>query len=195
MFVRQMRPRFRLPVPMSADDTVRLLQRRLADEACPCRGSIAGNHRVIDLRVLEDDRHFWSPALSLTVAETGEGAEEGSGERPGAVVHGIVGPNPNVWTLFAMGYMGLLTLLTGFGIFGLVQYWLQLRPWGLYVVPLLVLAMVAMYMASRVGQGLAAPQTALLRHFVEDALGLSDHERQVTDRDPYHERPAVPGPG
>lgn len=178
-----MRPRFRVPVAMSADEVVGRLERRLSEPDCPCHGSVAGNHRVVDLRVLGRDRHFWSPSLSLTVAEGEDGA--------GAMVHGVVGPNPNVWTLFAMGYMGLATLLAGIGIFGFVQWWLDLRPWGLYVAPVLVLGLALMYVSSRIGQGLAAPQTLMLRHFLEDALDLPDSEREVTDRDPYHERPAV----
>jgi hypothetical protein len=118
---------------------------------------------VVELRVLERDRHFWSPALSVTVAEDGDGR--------GSVVHGLVGPSPNVWTLFAMTYMGLLTLLMFDSIFGLVQWWLGLHAWGLYGVPALILALVLMYSLSRIGQRLAAPQTILLRGFLESAIG------------------------
>jgi len=88
------------------------------------------------------------------------------------------------------------SILTGLnpgrtGIFGFVQWWLDLPPWGLYVAPVLVLGLALMYVSSRIGQGLAAPQTLMLRHFLEDALDLPDSEREVTVRDPYHERPAV----
>ncbi len=186
MSIRKIRPRFRLPVPMVADEVVRRIRRSLERPGCPCRGKIADRHHVVELRVLERDRHYWSPALSLTVAEAE--AEDGGG----SVVHGVVGPNPDVWTMFALAYIGLLTLLCFAGTLGLVQWCLGQRPWGLWVSAAVALAAVLMYAISRAGQNLAAPQTAMLRHFLEEALDAPAAERAVTERDPYHERPAGP---
>jgi hypothetical protein len=159
-----MRPRFRLPVPIGPEQVIERLEDRLAQRDCPCTGAVAGNHQVVELSVPEADRTFWSPSLSLTVAKS----EQGSG----SVVHVLVGPNPNLWTLFAMTYMGLLTLLTFVGIFGLIQWWLGLDAWGLLLVPLLIGGIVAMYAVSCIGQRLAAEQTALLRRFVEDVVSV-----------------------
>jgi len=182
MFVRQMRPRFRLPVPMGPDQVIERLEQRLKQPNCPCQGAVAGNHQVVELNVLDRDRNFWSPSLSVTVAGTTDGS--------GSVVHGLVGPNPNLWTLFAMAYMGLLTLLMFVLIFGVVQWGLDLYPWGLFGVPLLIALMGLMHAVSRIGQRLAAPQTAMLRHFLEGTVDASPVERVVTDRDPCHARPA-----
>ena len=175
MFIRQMRPRFLLPVAAGPDQVIERIERRLAHPDCPCRGAVAGNHRVVELNVLERDRNFWSPSLSVTVAEAAEGS--------GSVVHGLVGPNPNLWTLFAMTYMGLLTLLMFVGIFGLIQWWLDMYPWGLFVVPVLIAAVIMMFGVSRVGQRLAAPQTSMLRQFLEDVLSTPAFEQSNTDRD------------
>ena len=183
MLVRSVRPRFRVRVPMSADRVVARIEKRLQEPDCPCRGMVAARHHVIDLRVRERDRHFWSPALGVSVAEV----EDAGG---GSVVHGLIGPEPGVWTLFAMLYFGLLTAFGFAAIFGLVQWWLDLQPWGLWIAGGAVLATVAMYATARIGQSRAAPQTAMLRHFLESALDLPPEERAVTDRDPYHERPA-----
>ena len=180
--MRRMRPRFRLSVPMTPAEVVARLEEQLNRPDCPCDGAVAANHQVVELRVLERDRHFWSPALSVTVAEDGDGR--------GSVVHGLVGPGPNVWTLFAMTYMGLLTLLMFVGIFGLVQWSLGLHAWGLYGVPALILALVLMYGLSRIGQRLAAPQTFVLRDFLESAIGAPGIERSVTGRNPDRESPA-----
>ena len=166
MFIRQMRPRFRLPVSVGPDRVIERLERRLAHPDCPCAGAVAGNHQVVELNVLKRERHFWSTSLSVTVSAAEEGA--------GSVVHGLVGPNPNLWTLFAMTYMGLLTLLMFVGIFGLIQWSLDLNPWGLFVVPIFIAAMVMMFGLSRIGQRLAAPQTSMLREFLEDVLSAPD---------------------
>lgn len=187
MIVRQMRPRFRLEVPQPPDGVVGRIDERLKRPGCPCRGLVADKHHVVELKVLEQDRHFWSPALSVTVTPDDSGT--------GSVIHGLVGPNPNVWTLFAMLYMGILTFLIGTGIFGLIQWSLDLPPWGLYVVPVLLLAMLLMYGASRGGQKLAAPQTVMLRGFLEEALELPEDQREVVKRDPYHEGQNFPSGG
>lgn len=182
MLFRPMRPRFRLLVPMSPDQVVERLARRLQQPDCPCRGAVASNHQVVELNVLERDRNFWSPSLGVTVSEHPEGS--------GSMIHGLVGPNPNLWTLFAMTYMGLLTLLMFVGIFGLIQWWLGLRAWGLYGVPVLIAGIGSMYVLSRIGQRLAAPQTAMLRRFLEHTLDASTLEQLAADGDPPHAQPA-----
>jgi hypothetical protein len=175
MLIRHLRPRFRQSVPVGPDEVIELLEQHLAQPNCPCRGAVAGNHRVVELNVLQRDRDFWSPSLSVTVGD----AEDGTG----SVVHGLVGPNPNLWTLFAMTYMGLLTLLMFVGIFGLIQWSLDLYPWGLFIVPVLLAAVLMMFGVSRVGQRLAAPQTAMLRQFLEDVLSAPSVERAESGSD------------
>jgi hypothetical protein len=180
--VRKVRPRFRLQLALSADEAVRRIEQRLGRPECPFVGTVAAGHRIVELRLPERDRHTWSPVLSVTLLE----AESGRG----SVAHGLVGPGPGVWTMFAMTYMGLLTAIGFVGIFGLVQWSLDLRPWGLYVVPGLVLAAAAMYGVARVGQRLAAPQTVLLRRFLEETLDVPESARAITEHDPYHQRSA-----
>jgi hypothetical protein len=170
VFVRKMRPRFRLSVPGGPEEVVARLERELAAPGCPCRGTVAEGHRVVELKPPESERHFWSPTLSVTVA--------GDPEGKGSLVHGLVGPNANLWTLFAMAYMGLLTLLVFVGTLGLVQWGLSMRPWGLYALPLLLLALTGMYGLSLLGQRLAAPQTDALRAFLERVLAAGDGVRE-----------------
>jgi hypothetical protein len=150
----------------------------------PCRVLVSGTHGVVELCVNDDERRAWSPVLAVTVSqpEAGQGSE----------VHGLVGPNPNLWTLFAMLYMGLWTGVMFAGVFGLVQWSLDQSPWGLWVTAGLVAALAALYAASRAGQHLGAGQTAALRRVLEDALELPVAERALTRRDPYHEEPAAP---
>jgi len=178
MAVRKIRPRFDLSVPLSAAEVVSRLEARMNQPDSPCGGMVADEHQTVDVHVCERHQHYWSPALSITVTDD----EDGEGSR----IHGIVGPNPGVWTLFAMLYMGVLTFLMGLTIFGLIQWWLDLTPWGLYLMPVLILALVAMYVVSRIGQKMAAPQTVLLREFLEETLGIPVAEREEVRRDPYH---------
>lgn len=183
MFVRRVRPRFRSNVPFTADEAVSRVVARVERPGQSCCAMVSGKHGVVELRVNDEEQRFWSPVLNVTVSR----AENG----PGSVVNGLVGPNPNLWTLFAMLYMGLWTMIMFAGVFGLVQWSLGERPWGLWVTAVLFVALLTLYGMSQVGQRLGAPQTAMLRRVLEEALDLPAAERELTKRDPYHERPAA----
>jgi len=184
MLFRRVRPRFRVRVPFRGDEAVACIVARVERPDRPCRVMVSGRHGVVELRVNDGEQRSWSPVLAVTVSDADDGQ--------GSVVHGLVGPNPNLWTLFAMLYMGLWTGIMFAGVFGLVQWSLGESPWGLWVTGGLVAALAALYAASRFGQHLGAGQTAALRRVLEEALDLPVAERALTRRDPYHEEPASP---
>ncbi len=165
MITHRLRPRFQVSLPLAPAAVLDRLASRFGEPDCPCSVMASEAHQLVELRVNEEERHLWSPTLSVTVIAD----ESGSG----CVVHGLVGPNPNVWTLFAMLYMGLLTMTLFAGILGLVQWTLGLPVWGLGVTAGLVVALGVSYGLSQAGQRLAAPQTAMLRQVLEDALARS----------------------
>ena len=173
-----LRPRFALRVPWDADAVVRRFQERLAHPDCPCRGMVADLQRVIDLRVRAADRHLWSPALGLQI----EPAEDGEG----SMVHGLIGPEPGVWTGIAFAYVGMATGLLFLLTLGSVQWSLGHDAWAFWLALVLVVGVASVWLVARAGQRLAAPQTAQLRHFLEEVLDLPRQERALTDEDPYH---------
>lgn len=175
MPVHRLRPRFELPVSMNAVAAFDLLRRRLEEPGCPCRGLLADQHRHVDLRVPHEERHAWSPALSMEIREGAAG---------GAVIHGLVGPNPAIWTMVAFAYLAFATAAAFLLTFGGVQLLLDESPWALWLGGLALLLVAAVWIASRVGQRLAAPQTAMLRRFLEDAFELGAAEMAESDRDP-----------
>ena len=162
MIAHRIRPRFRIALPLSTSAVLEGLASLLSVADCPCRVMSSEAYQLLELRVHEDARHLWSPMLSVTVSEDESG--------DGSIVDGMVGPNPNIWTLFAMLYMGLLTMLVFAGILGAVQWTLGEPLWGLWITAGLLVALAGAYGLSQVGQRLAAPQTALLRSVLEDAL-------------------------
>lgn len=175
----RLRPRFELRLPQDPDAIVRRVQERLGADDCPCRGMVADLQRVIDLRMPPEDKHLWSPALSLQIEPEPDGAE-------GSVVHGVIGPEPEVWTGIAFAYVGIGTGLLFLLTFGSVQLVLDHTPWAFWLAGLLAVAMASVWLVARTGKRLAAPQTVVLRHFLEDALELGPNERRHTDVDPYH---------
>lgn len=161
-------------------EVVRCIQARLALPDCPCRGFVAELQRVIDLRMPPEEKHLWSPALGLQIEADPE--QEG-----GSVVHALIGPEPAVWTAIAFCYVALITGLLFTVTFGAVQNFLGQSPWAFWLAGFMLLAMLAVWWIARAGKVLAAPQTVVLRHFLEDALGLDRSQRELTDADPYHE--------
>jgi hypothetical protein len=164
---------------LEPDEVVRCIQERLALPDCPCRGFVAEVQRVIDLRMPPEEKHLWSPALGLQI-------EANSEQGKGSVVHALIGPEPAVWTAIAFCYVALITGLLFTVTFGAVQNFLGQSPWAFWIAGAMLLAMLAVWWIARAGKQLAAPQTVVLRHFLEDALGLDRSQRELTDADPYH---------
>ena len=124
-----------------------------------CASRVVGNH--IDITVAREDRHRWSPCLHLELCAEGAGT----------IVHGIVGPHPSTWTLFAFTY-GSMILVAAFGLMtGLVQWSLGLPAWGFWLVPLCGLGLLGMYMLSQLGRRFAAVQTRMLMGLIHGAVG------------------------
>lgn len=161
---------------MASQEAMQLLQKRLNQPGCPCVGMIAELQLHYDLRVPMAERHLWSPSLS------GHFEDKDSG----SVLHGLIGPNPNAWTAVAFSYLacgtGILFLLT----LGGVQLFLDKNPWAFWASLVLVALMGVAWLAAQAGQKVAAPQTAALRHFLEDTFHMSEAEHLRTDEDPYH---------
>ena len=177
MAARRWRPRFELRLPEEPDAVVQRIRACLLAPDAGVRGMISEPHRVLELRLPPEERHLWSPALGLTV----EAADEGEG----AVVHGLLGPMPGVWTGLAFATIalgtGLLFLLT----FGAVQLGLGKDPWALYLAALHVVLLVVVRVVAGMGRKLAAPQSAVLRRFLEEALGVSTEPPTGAAADPY----------
>ena len=88
----------------------------------------------------------------------------------GTMIDGLVGPHPNVWTLFAFVNITIITV-AGFGLMlGAAQLTLDRAPWGLWTVLAGAVGLTITYFISQAGRRLAADQTRLLIDLVEDAL-------------------------
>jgi hypothetical protein len=116
----------------------------------------------VTLRIPEEDRHFWSPRLTLHFSRTEEGETQ---------LEGIYGPNANVWAMFLYSYLGTGSIALFSGIFGFVQWKLERPAWGLWIFGLMVAAMIGLYLLAQFGQKLGATQTYRLHRIYESAMG------------------------
>lgn len=174
----RLRPRFHIELPVSAAEAIGILQARLAEETCPCVGMVADLQLHFDLRMPPPERHLWSPAL---------GGHFEARDEHSSILHGLIGPNPSAWTAVAFSYLACITGILFLLTLGGVQVFLGNYPWGFGGCAILLLFMGIAWVISQVGQRIAAPQTFVLRRFLEETFHLDPETLRRTERDPYHD--------
>lgn len=159
----RVRPRFKAISTLSAAQIQDAIQDGLEERSSDCVGIMITNHVI--LKIPTEERHFWSPQLSLNLEETDEGTE----------ISGLYGPSPNVWTLFTFGYatIGVLSLFVT--ITGTSQLSLGRYAYELWALPVFAIIAAILYVFSQVGQKLGAEQTFTLHHFFEEVVHQKVH--------------------
>ncbi|GAB4547015.1 MAG: hypothetical protein Tsb0013_06370 [Phycisphaerales bacterium] len=162
MSVAPIRPRFELRPAGVIDACIDAL--RAAFEGQGAYVYRALDHHV-DITIARDQRKLWSPCVHL---EFEREPDTGS-----TLVHALIGPHPNVWTLYAVTTLHLLLLVVFAVPFGLVQVSLGHAPWALWIALGGVAGVGGMYAISQVGRRLAREDTAELHRRVREALGVA----------------------
>ncbi len=160
MSILGFRPRFKFESPLSAKDIVQRIRQRI-DSDNPSGLVQKHVHYHITLHFPHERSHTWTPQLDLNLEEETEGA---------TIVRCLVGPAPNVWMLFAGGYLALSLLgLTGLTL-GFAQYSLGNPAWGFWAVPVSVVGISIMIYLAYTGQRRAHDDMRTLKEFVDGAL-------------------------
>jgi hypothetical protein len=162
----RIRPRFKAKYKMKPEEVGELFRKHLEKMDCGCSAEILPNFIVMNIRLQE--RHFWSPQLSLSF----EADEE---DNSFTVIRGLYGPNPTVWAFFFYGYAALAVLVTFLGMYGFSLYSLGQDATILWALPVLAAAAVMLYVVAQFGQKIGAEQMFTLHHFFEDAIGHHIH--------------------
>ncbi len=154
------RPRFRFTVPYATDPLIAHLKKKFNSKTHAFPTKVVGNYFVLDVPVKE--AHFWSPRVSFEI-------EKDEQDENKSIVRGLIGPKPNVWTLFVFIYFGIGILGLFSSIYGLTKYNLgesSLFAWGF---PVALLLMSTAYIASKSGEKLGADQIEMLKVFFRDS--------------------------
>ena len=145
-----LRPRFRYYVPYSPDQLRVKFRALFEDQNVPYTGTALKYHIVIDF--LLADRKFWTPQLDLNL----EVYEKGT------LIRGLLGPRPNVWTVFMFfnavaGFIGIIGVIVGLG-----QWGMEGPPMALWLLPISVIIFGIVYYLGITGKKIAHAQSVQL---------------------------------
>ena len=156
----RVRPRFTQTVPLAPEEVEERLSHTIRER---CRGCYLMRFPgYLTLRIPEDQQHFWSPQLTLSLDPEDDG---------GTRISGIYGPRTNVWSMFLYGYLIVGVLGTFTGIFGIAQWVVGATAWGLIPFGAFLILAVGLYILAQFGQKLGARQTYTLHLAYEAAIG------------------------
>jgi len=154
------RPRFEQIVALAPETLREKIARHATKTASRC--DVKSFPGYLSLRILEEDEHFWSPQLNLSLDPVEEGKTQ---------VTGIYGPNTNVWSLFLYGYLTTGCLALVGTVLGVSQWALGHPPWAFVLLVFALAGVAGLYLFAQTGQKVGAQQTFHLHQVYEDAVG------------------------
>ena len=161
----RIRPRFKEQLTLTKDSFKHKINESL-ENTSDCVGLISESYCV--LKIPTDERHYWSPQLTITIEE-----EE---EEDHITVRGLYGPKPSVWAVFFMSYAALGVLALFVGVFGLSQIMLEKPAPILWLIPAFGLIAAILYLVAQGGQKIGAEQMFRIHHFYE---GIMKHHVKI----------------
>lgn len=109
-------------------------------------------------------QHFWSPQLHLEINAVDENS---------ALLHGLFGPNPTVWTLFMFLHFIVAGLFIAFGIWGYTNWSLNVSyALQLGIMILMVIIWVALYFGGSIGKASSKTEMHELNNFMHRILEM-----------------------
>ncbi|MGB1003443.1 MAG: hypothetical protein ACPGVC_04390 [Salibacteraceae bacterium] len=155
----QLRPRFRYFVPLTQEEVKnQFLQAFKKVNKTGFTGSALKYHIVIDYH--PKLRHFWSPQIDLNL----EPFENGT------LIRGLLGPRPNVWTIFMFfnsvaGFLGIIGVIVGTG-----QSSMENTPYAYWLIPISGIMFTVIYFIGKMGKQIAHEESVKLHQFLIDQL-------------------------
>ncbi len=156
------RPRFRTSSRQTQEELKERINNHLQNHKGEgVIGHVYDTHCTFDIAF--KDRHFWSPHLNVNFDVDEETAE--------TIIRGRYGPAPTIWTVFMFGYAALGLSFTFAALFGLSQLALRQSSGILWSLPVLLAAILTLWLIGQTGQKIGVEQTFRIHQFFEEAIG------------------------
>ena len=154
----RIRPRYTFSVPLKKADVLNKLREALKDMPSGLEGKFV--KPLVVVSVSKENRHFWSPELSLDIEEKENGTE----------IRCTLGPRSSLWTMFATFYgFSILVGIAGL-VLGFSQLTLGMNAYGFWLVPVSIILLASAYGIAITGQKLSYEQMLELRNFIKKTL-------------------------
>lgn len=157
----QIRPRFEVSSEHTVTHLEFVMKKALKSGEAPCSGKV--RYGYVSLFPTDEDRHYWSPHLSVTIEE----AEDSNG----SLIRGLYGPSPAVWTMFVFVYAIIALAIVIAVVIGFANMSIDESGAILWAVPFLILLLGSMYLVSFYGQKKGHDQIEDIHHFFEKCIG------------------------
>lgn len=156
----RLRPRFSQVLDLGVEEARQKIVQQVKQSGARCE--VKSFPGYLSLRIPEEDQHYWSPQLQLSLDPEGDGKTR---------VEGTYGPNTNMWASFLYGYLFVGSAGLFSGMLGACQWWLGETSWGLWIFGAMLAIAISLYLLAQFGQKLGARQTFLLHQVYEAATG------------------------
>lgn len=148
------RPRFRYLVPYSQEQLVEFVKFEMKNNNPQgFTGSILKFHMTLDFP--KKKRHFWSPQLDINLEVYQEQT----------LIRGLVGPQPNVWTIFMFfnsiaGFAAVVGIIIGTG-----QWSMGDAPHAYWTLPFSAILFFIIYSLGKAGKKIAHNESIKIHTF------------------------------
>lgn len=123
-------------------------------------GKIIDHHIIIDVH--KGEEHFWSPQLHIEVEE---------GEKGGALIKGLYGPKPQIWSLFMFIHFGVALAFMVFLVLAYTRWSLeQDYSFALMMCFIMPILWFVLYFLGRLGRKKGAEQIHQIDSFLKEVL-------------------------
>ena len=109
-----LKPRFKIESNQTVTEILSKFEENIAKDTCKYCSKISGNHIFLDIP--ENENHFWSPQLQVEITKD---------ETNKTIIKGILGPKPQVWTLFMFFHFVIAVLFIVFFVWFYVNWSLE----------------------------------------------------------------------
>lgn len=153
----RIRPRYRRETEKTAGQVIASIVSGLR-QSKTIKGNTLENHAY--LGIPEKEQKYWSPEMHVTV-ETLEN---------GALVGGVIGPRPKIWTMYMFFYSAVIVMFFLGAALGISQWMLHMEaPW-LWSMPICVILYLLVIAAAKYGQYKSRAQMKNILDFLDSAI-------------------------
>ena len=154
-----LRPRFKMELDQNNESVLKKFE---ALKAVKKEFIVSRVSDHVFIKMPKDKQHFWSPELHLEINAV---------DQTSAMLHGLFGPKPSVWTMFMFFHFVVAGLFIAFGVWAYSNWSLKTDyALQLFVVILMVVVWIGLYFIGRIGKATGKDQMHLLFNFMNKIL-------------------------